>query len=109
VHTYSLQLLRRNVMRFRGGLVFKAHRLLYHSTLGWRVLKNKKKNLLRGREDVVPHVLLRLAIPDIPARLRHQVMRLPLPLQVVRLPLPLLALALQLALLGVGVDSGCRV
>jgi len=23
-----------NVQRFRGGLVFKAHRLLYHSTLG---------------------------------------------------------------------------
>ena len=26
-----------------GGLVFKAHRLLYHSTLGWRVIKKKKK------------------------------------------------------------------
>ena len=25
--------------RFRGGLVFKAHRLLYHSTLGARVIK----------------------------------------------------------------------
>jgi hypothetical protein len=25
--------------RFRGGLVFKAHRLLYHSTLGSRVTK----------------------------------------------------------------------
>ena len=29
----------RNVQRFRGGLVFKAHRLLYHSTLGLRVVK----------------------------------------------------------------------
>ena len=28
------QLLRRNVKRFRGGLVFKAHRLVYHSTQG---------------------------------------------------------------------------
>ena len=28
---------------FRGGLVFKAHRLLYHSTLGVRVMKKKKK------------------------------------------------------------------
>ena len=37
------QLLRRNVKRFRGGLVFKAHRLLYHSTLGLRVIKKKKK------------------------------------------------------------------
>ena len=27
--------------RFRGGLVFKAHRLLYHTTLGWRVIKKK--------------------------------------------------------------------
>ena len=31
-----------NVKRFRGGLVFKAHRLLYHSTLGSRVIKKKK-------------------------------------------------------------------
>jgi len=31
------------VKRFRGGLVFKAHRLLYHSTLGSRVIKKKKK------------------------------------------------------------------
>ena len=28
--------------RFRGGLVFKAHRLLYHSTIGLRVIKMKK-------------------------------------------------------------------
>ena len=32
------QLLRINVKRFRGGLVFKAHRLLHHSTLGLRVI-----------------------------------------------------------------------
>jgi len=31
-----------DVKRFRGGLVFKAHRRLYHSTLGWRVIKKKK-------------------------------------------------------------------
>jgi len=37
------QLLSRNVKRFRGGLVCKAHRLVYHSTLGWRVIKKKKK------------------------------------------------------------------
>jgi len=30
------------VQRFRGGLVFKAHRLLYHSTLGLRVIKRRK-------------------------------------------------------------------
>ena len=28
-------------MGYRGGLVFKAHRLLYHSTLGSRVIKKK--------------------------------------------------------------------
>jgi len=31
-----------NVKRFRGGLVFKAHRLLYYSTLVLRVIKKKK-------------------------------------------------------------------
>ena len=29
--------------RFRGGLVFKAHRRVYHSTLGLREIKKKKK------------------------------------------------------------------
>jgi len=32
------------VQRFRGGLVFKAHRLLCHSTLGWRVITKKKRS-----------------------------------------------------------------
>ena len=40
------QLLSRNVERFSGGLVFKAHRLVNHSTLGPRVIK-KKKNVTR--------------------------------------------------------------
>ena len=31
----------RNVQRFRGGLVFKAHRPLFYSTLGLRVKKKK--------------------------------------------------------------------
>ena len=39
------QLLRRNVERFRGGLVFKAHRLFYLSTIGLIVIKR------RGRSD----------------------------------------------------------
>jgi hypothetical protein len=34
------------MQRFRGGLVFKAHRLLYHSTLGLRVVKKKKKTVV---------------------------------------------------------------
>jgi len=32
--------------RFRGGLVFKAQRLVYHSTLGFRVIKKKKNSQL---------------------------------------------------------------
>jgi len=31
------------VQRVRGGLVVKAHRLLYHSTLGLRVIKKKRR------------------------------------------------------------------
>jgi len=34
---------RRNLKRFRGGLVSKAHRLVYHPTLGLIVIKKKKK------------------------------------------------------------------
>ena len=37
------QLLSRNVERFRGGLVSKAHRLLCHSTVGSKAIKKKKK------------------------------------------------------------------
>ena len=37
------QPLYRNVQRFREGLVFEAHRLLYHSTLGLRGIQKKKK------------------------------------------------------------------
>ena len=36
------QLLRRNVKRIRGGLVFQVHRLVHHSTRGLRVIKKKK-------------------------------------------------------------------
>ena len=43
--TFSVQPLHRNVQRFRGGLVLKAHRLLYHSMLGLRVIKKEKEYL----------------------------------------------------------------
>ena len=33
--------LAREVPRFRGGLVFKAHRHVYHSTLDWIAIKKK--------------------------------------------------------------------
>jgi len=36
-----------NVQRFRGGLVFKAHRPLFHSTLGLRVMNKKRKEHLK--------------------------------------------------------------
>jgi len=48
------QILSRNVKRFRGGLVFKAHRLLYHSTLGWRVIERKKKSWCQVRLRSIP-------------------------------------------------------
>ena len=44
-NTLSQQLLSRNVEWFRGGLVFKAHRSLYHSNLVSRVIPKKKKGL----------------------------------------------------------------
>ena len=37
----------RNVQRFRGGLVFKAHRLLCHSILGLRVIQKIEEVLAR--------------------------------------------------------------
>ena len=36
------------VKLFRGGLVFEAHRLLGHSTLGLRVVKKKEKEIRCG-------------------------------------------------------------
>ena len=38
------KLRRRHANRFRGGLVSKAHRLVCHSTLGWRVIKKKERS-----------------------------------------------------------------
>ena len=45
--------------RFRGGLVFKAHRLLYHSTLGLSVIKKTKKR--KGTSGSSQHAYLCLA------------------------------------------------
>ena len=44
----GVQLLRTNVKRFRGGLVFKARGLVYHSALGLRVIKKTKKLKVEG-------------------------------------------------------------
>ena len=35
--------------RFKTGLIFEAHRLLYHSTRGLRVIKKKKVGYMGGR------------------------------------------------------------
>ena len=45
----SEHLLLRNVPRFQGGLVFKTHRFMFHSTLGVGAIKKKKdkKNTTR--------------------------------------------------------------
>ena len=47
------QLLGKNVKRFRGGLVFKAHRLLYHSALGLRVTAGRERMGERDREELM--------------------------------------------------------
>ena len=39
--------------RFRGGLIIKAHRLLYHSTLGSRVMKRKMLRVSGGAHLVL--------------------------------------------------------
>jgi hypothetical protein len=39
------------VKKFRGGLVFKAHRLVYHSALGVSVKKKKKKESCPSQAD----------------------------------------------------------
>ena len=49
------QSLRRILKRFRGGLVFKAHRLLYHSTLGSRVITKEEKGDLGFFPHLLPH------------------------------------------------------
>jgi len=46
-----------HVKRFRGGLVFKAHRPLYHSTLGSKVMKKKREEEHVKRRDVADHGL----------------------------------------------------
>ena len=45
------QLLRINVKRFQGGLVFKAHRLVYHSTLSLRATSKLESNKEEEKEE----------------------------------------------------------
>jgi len=39
----QMKLLHRNVQRFRGGLILKAHSFVYHSTLGLEVIQQKQR------------------------------------------------------------------
>ena len=41
-------------------LVFKAHRLVYHSTLGWRVIKKKKRSSRCCRSSLCEAILVSL-------------------------------------------------
>jgi len=45
------------VKRFRRGLVLQAHRLVYRSTLGLRVIKKKRKEKFQGLERCALPVL----------------------------------------------------
>ena len=49
--------------RFRGGLVFEAHRLLYHSTLSLRAIKKKSRWMCMGASRVQAN-LIRTSIPE---------------------------------------------
>ena len=58
------QLLRRKEKRFRGGLVFQAHRLVYHSTLGLRVIKKREEDpFQQASEDQLLADALRVPPP----------------------------------------------
>jgi hypothetical protein len=49
-----------NEKRFRGGLVFKAHRCLFHLTAGSRAIK-KRKRVARNRSSILErHLGLRV-------------------------------------------------
>jgi hypothetical protein len=52
------------VERFRAGLVFRVHRFLYHSTLGSRVIKEKKKKKKKKKREKKEQVRARVdAVP----------------------------------------------
>ena len=65
-------LLSRKMKRFRGELVFKAHRWLYHSTVGSSVIKKKKNKPASLREDLIKslrvHIPKSLQVPRVVAR-----------------------------------------
>ena len=42
---------RDKLFRFRGGLVFKAHRLVYHSTLGWGAIEKRRRRTVTATNE----------------------------------------------------------
>jgi len=52
------------VKRFRGGLVFKAQRLVYHLTLGLRVIKKKTYGLPTLRHVFEERIFIELMTTD---------------------------------------------
>ena len=48
----------------RGGLVFQAHRLLYHSTLGLRVIKREEINSRRESHNEREEIVIELMTSD---------------------------------------------
>ena len=53
------------MQRFRGGLVFEAHRIVYHSTLGLGVIKKKKVHATREHLERFPGLLLERQVQDL--------------------------------------------
>ena len=59
--------------RFRGGLVFKAHRLLYHSTLGLREIKGEEeKECSVGVSKTVNRFRMGEGVTVLASETRHQ-------------------------------------
>ena len=54
---------------FRGGLVFKAHKLVYHSTLGVRVIKRERE---RKREREAGYLHFVLVVEEAATSANHQ-------------------------------------
>ena len=56
-----VQVLYTNVQKFRGALIFRANRLLYHSNLGLRVIQKKKLPTTTEREFFfIDNLLIRI-------------------------------------------------
>ena len=70
-----MQLLYINVQRFRGGLVFKAHRLWYHSTPGLKLIKKKKSTGTKREKGLVPQAYASGAPDPSPVRTIERVLQ----------------------------------